>query len=145
MASSGIIKLVFNIQLTKHSISQQIKEKLFKISIGKFVRKQPQIGKLGQFTSTSVGNVDQTPLSFTFTNKPMYESKGAKTVWIQGGSSGLDKCQCTVQLTLFADGVLQVKPLVIFRVTSKHITLRERLKYDQQVGVTIEFHKEFHL
>ena len=43
----------------------------------------------------------------------------------QYGSSGLDKRQCTVQLTLFADGVPWVKPLVIFRGTGKHFTLRE--------------------
>ena len=41
----------------------------------------PQIGKLGQFRSSSVANVDQTPLPFTFTNGPTYETKGAKTVW----------------------------------------------------------------
>ena len=40
---------------------------------------------------------------------------GEKSVWIHGGASGLDKRQCTVQLTLFADGVPRVKPLIIFR------------------------------
>ena len=79
-----------------------------------------------------MANVDQTPLPFTFTNVPTYETKGAKTVRVQGGNSGLDKRQCTVQLTLFADGVPQVKPLVIFRGTGKRIILthRERVKYD---------------
>ena len=98
----------------------------------------PQIGKLGQFTSTSMANVDQTPLPFTFTNGSTYETKGAKTVWVQGGSSGLDKRQCTVQLTLFANGVPRVKPLVIFRGTGKRITLRERLSDDRCVGVTFQ-------
>ena len=52
-----------------------------------------------------MANVDQTPLPFTFTNGPTYETKGVKSVWVQGGSSGLDnEHQCTVQLTLFADG-----------------------------------------
>ena len=90
------------------------------------------IGKLGQFRSSSVANVDQTPLPFTFTNVPTYETKGAKTVRVQGGNSGLDKHQCTVQLTLFADGVPQVKPLVIFRGTGKRIILThtQRVKYD---------------
>ena len=67
-------------------------------------------------------NVDQTPLLFTFTNEPTYETKGAKTVWVQGGSSGLDKHQ----LTFFADGVPWMKPLVIFRGTGKRIILTER-------------------
>ena len=39
---------------------------------------------------------------------------------------------------LFADKVPRVKPLVIFRGTGKHITLRERLKYDRRVGVRFQ-------
>jgi len=50
----------------------------------------------------------------------------------------LDKRQCTVQLTLFADGIPRVKPLVIFRGTGKRIALRERLKYDKRVGVRFQ-------
>lgn len=107
VASSCVIKLVFDNQPTKHSISQQIRELIqnFHQKIHQEAAVGPQIGKLGQFTSTSMANVDQTPLPFTFTNGPTYETKGAKTMWVQGGSSGLDKHQCTVQLTLFADGV----------------------------------------
>ena len=77
-----------------------------------------------------MANVDQTPLPFTFTNGPTYEDKSAKTVLVQGGSSGLDKHQYTVQLTLFVDGVPRVKPFVIFRGTGKRISFREQLKYD---------------
>ena len=98
----------------------------------------PQIGKLGQFNTCNLANVDQKPLPFTFTNGPTYEEKGAKTVWAQGGSSGLDKCQCTVQLTLFADGVPRVEPFVIFKGTGKRISLREQLKYDRRVGVKFQ-------
>ena len=98
----------------------------------------PQIGKLGQFGSDNVANVDQTPMPFMFTNGPTYEERGAKTVWVQGWPSGLDKRQCTVQFTLFADGVPRVKPLVIFRGTGKRISLRERFKYDQRVGIRFQ-------
>jgi len=98
----------------------------------------PQIGKLGQFNTSNLGNVDQTPLPFTFTNGPTYEEKGAKTVWVQGGSSGLDKGQCAVQLTLFADGVPRVKPFLIFKGTGKRISLRKRLKYDRHVVVKFQ-------
>ena len=97
-----------------------------------------QLGPLGRFRLSCIANVDQTPLPFTFTNGPTYESKGAKTVWVQGGSSGLDKRQCTVQLTLFADGVPRVKPLVIFRGTGKRITFTEKLRYDRRVGVRFQ-------
>ena len=77
-----------------------------------------------------MADVDQTLLPFTFTNGPTYETKGAKTVWMQGGSSGLNEHECTVQPTFFADGVPGVKPLAIFRGTGKRITLREIVKYD---------------
>ena len=91
VALRGAIKSVLYDKLTKHSISQQIKESLFKIFHRKICQKAVpghQIGKLGQFTSALVANVDQTPLPFNFTNRPTYETKGAKTVWVQGGSSG---------------------------------------------------------
>ena len=51
----------------------------------------PQIGKLGQFNTSNLANINETPLPFAFTNWPTYEEKGAKTVWVQGGSSDLDK------------------------------------------------------
>jgi len=64
-----------------------------------------QISELGQFTSSRVANVEQTSLPFTFTDGPTYETKRAKSVWVQGSASGLDKRQCTVQLTLFVDEI----------------------------------------
>ena len=70
---------------------------------------------LGWWTMAKIANVYQTPLSFTFTDGSTYTEKGEKTVWVRGGTSGLDKRQCTVQITLFADGEPRIKPLVIFR------------------------------
>ena len=43
--------------------------------------------------------MDQTPLPFMFSDVPTYTDKGETSVWVMGGSSGLDKRQCTVQLT----------------------------------------------
>ena len=97
-----------------------------------------QLGTLGRFILNCVANVDQIPLPFTFTNRSTYESKGASTVWVQGGNSGLDKRQCTVQLTIFADEIPRVKPLVIFRGTGKRITFQEKLKYDKRVSVCFQ-------
>ena len=57
----------------------------------------------------------------------MHEDKGSKTVWVQGGISSLNKRQCTVQLTVFADGVPCVKPLVIFRGTGNRITFLDMI------------------
>ena len=53
------------------------------------------------------------------------------------GSSGLDKRQCIVQLTLFANGVPLVKPLVMFRCTGKRITFI-KLRYDRQAVVCFQ-------
>jgi len=67
-----------------------------------------QLGPLERFRLSCIVNVDQTPLPFTFTNGPTYEDKRSKTVWVK---EELDKRKCTVQLTVFADGVPRVKPL----------------------------------
>ncbi len=64
--------------------------------------------------------MDQTPLPFTFTDGETYADTGERSVWVHGGQSGLDKRQCTVQLTTFADGEPGVKPLLIFKGKGKH-------------------------
>ena len=99
-----------------------------------------QIVKLGQFTSSCVANVDQTPLPFTFTNGSTYKNKGAKTVWYKGE---LWPRQTSVYSTAYFvcrwhSTSPHVKPMVIFRGIGKLITLTERLKYDQRVGVRFQ-------
>ena len=90
---------------------------------------------LGKFSFSTVANVDQTPLPFTFNKGQGYDKKGTKTVWHQ---SGLEKRQCTVQLTIFADGEPRVKPLVIFRGTGKRISKKEKEAYDKLVVVKFQ-------
>lgn len=70
---------------------------------------------VGRFQLSQIANMDQTPLPFSFTGGPTYADKGAKTVWVKSGASGMEKRQCTAQLTIFADGQPRVKPLIIFR------------------------------
>jgi len=97
--------LVFGGQPIKHSTLQLINNSLiqkFHQEIRQVAKSGEQISELGRFTSSSVANVE---LPFTSTDGPTYEAKGAKSVCVQGGTSGLDKRQCTVQLTLFADGI----------------------------------------
>ena len=67
--------------------------------------------------------MDQTPLPFSFTNGGTY----ADTVWVHGGASGLEKRQCTAQITVFADGEPRVKPLLIFRGKGERISFREKV------------------
>ena len=59
--------------------------------------------------------MDQTPLPFTFCGGATYADTGDESVWVRGGGAGLEKRQCTAQLTIFADGKTRVKPLLIFR------------------------------
>ena len=73
--------------------------------------------------------MDQTPLPFSFANGATYADTGAQTVWVRGGASGMEKGQCTVQLTIFADGVPRLKPLLIFRGKGLRISLREKVEY----------------
>ena len=71
--------------------------------------------------------MDQTPLPFCFTNGTTYDQTRAHTVWVCGAASGLDKRQCTVQLTIFAGGVARVKPLIIFHGKGARITFLEKV------------------
>ena len=74
---------------------------------------------LGQYELRDIASMDQTPLPFVLNGGKEYETQGDKTVWHRGRASGLDKWQCTAQLTIFADGVPRVKPLLIYIYSSK--------------------------
>ena len=64
-----------------------------------------------------------------------YDTTGAEEVWCSSGASGLDKRQCTVQLTVFGDGVSRVRPTLIFRSEGKRIKPDERRSWDKRVNV----------
>ena len=81
--------------------------------------------------------MDQIPLTFTFSNGPTYADTGERSVWVRGGTCGLQKCQCTVQLAIFADGKPRVKLLLIYWGTGKQIALEER-GYDRRVSVIFQ-------
>ena len=105
-------------------------------------KQQPSEDSDGQmedrFKLSQIANVDQTLLPFAFNQGSTYETTNSTSVWVSGGSSGLDKRQCTVQLTIFADGGCRVKPLLIFRGKGLRIPLRERVKYDKRVTVSFQ-------
>ena len=82
---------------------------------------------VGRFTPAQIANMDQTPLPFCFMDGGTYEDTGAKNVWVRSGASGLEKRQCTAQITLFADGEPRVKPLLIFKGKGKRISMREKV------------------
>ena len=99
------------------------------------IRKTAAVGEgdeqqsVGRFKLSQIANMDQTPLPFSFCEGPTYADTGEKTVWVRGGASGMEKRQCTVQLTIFADGEPRVKPLIIFKGKGPRIPFREKVKY----------------
>ncbi len=92
----------------------------FHLNIRRTALEGQSVSSLGQWTTRNIANMDQTPLPFTFTDGETYADTGERSVWVHGGQSGLDKRQCTVQLTTFADGEPGVKPLLIFKGKGKH-------------------------
>ena len=83
--------------------------------------------------------MNQTPLEFCFNTKgATYETKGEKTVWTRTTGSGHEKRQCTVQLTVFADGEPQIKPLMIFKGAGKRIPDKELKQYSPRVVVKFQ-------
>ena len=84
--------------------------------------------------------MDQTRLSFEFLDSQTYNQIGEKTIWVQSSKSGWDKRQGTIQLTVFADGVPRVKPLISFWVQGTGPTIvSERRQYDNRVIVNLKF------
>ena len=68
-----------------------------------------------------------------YTQQVTFQYVVAKT-----GASDLDKCQCTVQITVFGDGVPRVKPLIIFRGKGLRITKAEKEKWGKRVHVRFQ-------
>ena len=58
--------------------------------------------------------------------------------WTLTTGEGHDKSQCTVQLTIFADGEPRIKPLLIFKGTGQRIPDREKRQYDPKVVVKFQ-------
>ena len=92
----------------------------------------------GTFSVADIANMDQTPLPFVMNDGKTYNQTGSKENWCASGSSGLEKRQCTVQLTIFADGVSRARPLVIFRGKDLRIKAEEKLKWDKRVKVLFQ-------
>lgn len=89
-------------QKTPRDYEKIIRE--FHRNIRSLAKKGEKKGPLGQYELRDIGNMDQTPLPFTFNSGKGYNDTGSKTVWHRGAASGLEKRQCTAQLTVFANG-----------------------------------------
>ena len=82
--------------------------------------------------------MDQTPLPFVLHDGKTYNDKGKKEIWCATAPSGLDKRQCTVQLTIFADGKPRVRPTIIFRGQGKRVSKTEKDAWDSRVCVMFQ-------
>ncbi|RPA99294.1 hypothetical protein L873DRAFT_1906914 [Choiromyces venosus 120613-1] len=81
-------------------------------------------------------NVDETPLPWEYLIGRTYDLKGAKTVWSKSAESGSEKCQCTLFLCIFADGIPWVPPILIFTATTgTKIQEKEGHLWDKHVHV----------
>ena len=123
-------------QQAPSDLEHKIRE--FHLHIRQLAKRGEAKGEIGQYELRDIANVDQTPLPFTFNKGKGYDDKGTSTVWHRGHASGLEKRQCTVQLTVFADGKARVKPLLIFRGKGLRIAAAETRQYDGRVVVRFQ-------
>ena len=88
---------------------------------------------------TLIANMDQTPLPFVVDDGRTYNQTGSKEILCASGSSGLEKRQCSVQLTIFAEGsVSRVRPLVIFRGKGLRIKAEKKRKWHKRMKVLFQ-------
>lgn len=91
-----------------------------------------QYDTYGRFGSSNRYHMDQIPMPVVFCGKRTLHLKGANDVAIRHPhGSGLDKRQCSLQLTIRAEGEQHIKPMLIFRgagmVSRKELDFYESL------------------
>ena len=74
--------------------------------------------------------MDQTLLSFAMDDNKSYDSTSTEEIWRATVNSDLDKRQCTVQLTRFADGSV-LPTLLIFKGEGKRIKMQQKRHWDK--------------
>lgn len=100
----------------------------------------PREGAVGRIALKDIANMDQTPLAFEFSGASTYETTGSTEVSVRTARGGWDKRQATLQVTVFADGIDRIKPLLMFHGkggsgSHKAAFERERWQYDPRVKV----------
>jgi hypothetical protein len=96
------------------------------------------LGGVGRYRLSNICNMDQTPVPFESLEGWSYNNIGDKTIWVQSSQSGWDKRQATIQLTVFAEGISRVKPLLFFRGKGLGPSILAEMKtYDPRVIVKI--------
>ena len=103
------------VSLQRKTHAAQTDPKQLTPAITKFHSKLLRVRRRGVYQTKDIANMDQTPLPFVLDDGKTYADKRSSEVWCVSGFSGLDKRQCSMQLTIFVDGVPRVRPLVVFR------------------------------
>jgi hypothetical protein len=100
-----------------------------------------QCPKYGAFAASNRYHMDQIPMPFVFSHKRTLHFKGATEVAIRHpAGSGLDKRQCTLQLTIRAAGGQNVQPMLIFRGAG-HVS-DEELNYYESLPIRVVWQKK---
>ena len=90
----------YRISLRRETLTTQKSPAELKKSIEMFHGKLPRERRRGTFSLANIANMDQTPLPFVMDDDKTYNKTGSKEIWCTSGLSGLEKRQCTVQLTI---------------------------------------------
>ena len=82
--------------------------------------------------------MDQILIRFVLDDSTKYADKGSDEIWCATCASGLNKRQCTAQLTIFGDGVSRVRPLLLFRGKGLRMSKKEKKQWDKKVAVVVQ-------
>ena len=120
----------FEILLRRKTHFAQKDPQSLNYSIAKFHSKVLRTRRRGTYQMKDIVNMDQTPLPFVMHDGKTYADEGSSEVWCATHGSGLDKKQCSVRLTIFANGKPRVKSLVIFWGKGLRIQSKEQDAWD---------------
>ncbi|KAM5380051.1 hypothetical protein ACJZ2D_003698 [Fusarium nematophilum] len=94
-----------------------------------------------RFRTRRILNLDETPIPFEYLDGSTWETCGSKTVSAHSDRSGWNKRQSTLILYIFADGILRIRPVVIFhgKPTDEGGQIYEKEKHLYHPSVAVEF------
>jgi hypothetical protein len=104
--------------------------------------RDPSVPVVGRIKLSEICNMDQSPLPFEYLKGRTYAKRGDKTVRLKEGKSGHDRRQCTLQIAVFADGILRCKPLLIFKGKPKGDNRRKLEQKKYHPGVVVAFNEK---
>ena len=127
-----------NVTLCKRTHAARHAPPSLRGALSKFHGKLFRVRRCGKFELSDITNMAQTPLPFVLDDAKTYNEKGEKEIRCATAASGLDKRQCTVQLTIFADAKPRVRPTIIIRGQGKRISKTEKDAWDPRVCVMFQ-------